>query len=67
MTCLSTRLLLLGIGHLGQAYAWALGMLPYARPEEAEFGLMDFDRIVEGNAATGCSLSPATQDAAKPA
>jgi hypothetical protein len=27
-------------------------MLPYARPEEVELGLVDFDRVVEGNAAT---------------
>ena len=52
VTYLPARLWLLGLGHLGQAYAWTLGMLPYARPEEVELGLVDFDRIVEGNAAT---------------
>jgi hypothetical protein len=52
MTYLPARLWLLGLGHLGQAYAWTLGMLPYARPGEAELGLVDFDRVVEGNAAT---------------
>ena len=49
---LPTRLWLLGLGHLGQAYGWTLGMLPYARPGDVELGLVDFDRIVEGNATT---------------
>lgn len=49
---LPASLWLLGLGHLGQAYAWTLGMLPYAKPGEVELGLVDFDRIVEGNAAT---------------
>lgn len=43
---------LLGLGHLGQAYAWALGMLPYSTPQEVQIGLMDFDLVVEGNTAT---------------
>lgn len=49
---LPAGLWLLGLGHLGQAYAWTLGMLPYATPREVQLGLMDFDRIVEGNTAT---------------
>ncbi len=49
---LPASLWLLGLGHLGQAYAWTLGMLPYAVPGEVSFGLMDFDRIVRGNIAT---------------
>jgi hypothetical protein len=43
---------LLGLGHLGQAYAWTLGMLPYAAPGKVQIGLMDFDTVVEGNTAT---------------
>jgi hypothetical protein len=42
---------LLGLGHLGQAYAWTLGMLPYARPGEVQLGLVDFDRIIGANTA----------------
>jgi hypothetical protein len=49
---LPASLWLFGLGHLGQAYAWTLGMLPYATPREVQLGLMDFDRIVEGNTAT---------------
>jgi hypothetical protein len=44
---------LLGLGHLGQAYAWSLGWLPYARPSDATAYLMDVDTIIEGNLATG--------------
>ena len=55
---LPARLWLLGLGHLGQAYAWTLGMLPYAQPAEAELGLVDFDRIVEGNDATQLLARP---------
>lgn len=55
---LPASLWLLGLGHLGQAYAWTLGMLPYAKPGEVELGLVDFDRIVEGNAATQLLAGP---------
>ena len=50
---LPRSLWLLGLGHLGQAYAWSLGWLPYATPSEATAYLMDFDSIIEGNLATG--------------
>ena len=43
---------LLGLGHLGQANAWTLGMLPYGDPTGCDIGLMDFDRVVAGNTAT---------------
>ncbi|MCU1463247.1 MAG: UBA/ThiF-type binding fold containing protein [Acidimicrobiales bacterium] len=43
---------LLGLGHLGQAYAWTLGTLPYAVPAECHIALMDFDLVVAGNTAT---------------
>jgi hypothetical protein len=49
---LPAGLWLLGLGHLGQAYAWTLGMLPYTAPGEAQFCLLDFDAVVEGNTAT---------------
>lgn len=51
-----SRLWLIGLGHLGQAYLWALGLLPYARPEEVELTLQDFD----GLAASNDSTSPLT-------
>lgn len=43
---------LLGLGHLGQAYAWTLGMLPFAAPGEVQVALLDFDTVVKGNTAT---------------
>jgi hypothetical protein len=49
---LPASLWLLGLGHLGQAYAWTLGMLPYATPEDVQLALMDFDVIDDGNTAT---------------
>lgn len=49
---LPAALWLLGLGHLGQAYVWTLGMLPYANPADAQLGLMDFDLIEDGNTAT---------------
>jgi hypothetical protein len=49
---LPAALWLLGLGHLGQAYAWTIGMLPYAKPDDVRLGLMDFDTVVEGNTAT---------------
>lgn len=50
---LPRSLWLLGLGHLGQAYAWSLGWLPYKEPSELTVCLMDVDSIVEGNVATG--------------
>jgi hypothetical protein len=49
---LPSKLWLLGLGHLGQAYAWNLGMLPYATPGDVQLWLMDFDHVIKGNTAT---------------
>lgn len=45
---------LLGLGHLGQANAWALGFLPFARHELGNVTVMlqDFDKVVRANEAT---------------
>lgn len=50
---LPTGLWLLGLGHLGQANVWSLGCLPYRHPEDLDVYLVDFDKIVEANQATG--------------
>jgi proteasome lid subunit RPN8/RPN11 len=55
---LPAALWLLGLGHLGQAYAWTLGMLPYAAPEQVKLGLVDFDVVVDGNTATQLLVRP---------
>ncbi len=52
MQYLPASLWLLGLGHLGQAYAWTLGMLPYRTPNDVNLGLVDFDFVIEENAAT---------------
>ena len=50
---LPSRLWLLGLGHLGQAYAWALGLLPFADASAVELVLQDFDIVGEANESTG--------------
>ena len=44
---------LLGLGHLGQAYSWTLGLMPYSKPEDFKPLLQDFDRITDGNYSAG--------------
>ncbi len=43
---------ILGLGHLGNAYLWALGTLPYADPSSVDFVLFDFDQIGSANIET---------------
>ena len=47
-----SRLWLIGLGHLGQAYLWVLGLLPYCRPGEVELTLQDFDNLTPANDST---------------
>jgi hypothetical protein len=49
---LPSRLWLIGLGHLGQAYLWTLGHLPYQQPEDVELVLQDFDRLTVANDST---------------
>lgn len=56
---------LLGLGHLGQAYAWVVGMLPYATPADVRVGLVDYDRVVAGNTATQLLVTDADVDRRK--
>ena len=46
---LPSRLWLLGLGHLGQAYLWALGLLPYPVGSEVDLVLQDNDVITPSN------------------
>jgi hypothetical protein len=50
---LPAKMWLLGLGHLGQAYAWTLALLPYARRGDVNLFLLDFDDVVPGNESTG--------------
>jgi hypothetical protein len=49
---LPSRLWLIGLGNLGQAYAWALACLPYQNRSGVQFMLHDFDRISASNEST---------------
>ena len=50
---LPKRLWLIGLGHLGQAYAWGLALLPYEDRSAVDLVLQDVDSIVKANESTG--------------
>lgn len=52
LSLLPTRLWLIGLGHLGQAYLWALGLLPFARPQDLSLVLQDIDIITPSTEST---------------
>lgn len=49
---LPSRLWLIGLGHLGQAYLWALGLLPYGNPKELSLVLQDVDLVTPSTEST---------------
>ncbi|MDA4848785.1 hypothetical protein [Hoeflea poritis] len=49
---LPSQLWLIGLGNLGQAFAWLLTTLPYAEPREVKLVLQDDDRLAESNDST---------------
>lgn len=49
---LPSQLWLIGLGHLGQAYLWTLGFLPYTCPEDVRLVLQDVDRLAQANDST---------------
>lgn len=49
---LPSHLWLIGLGHLGQAYLWTLGFLPYSDPRKVSLVLNDFDTLVTANDST---------------
>jgi hypothetical protein len=49
---LPSKLWLIGLGHLGQAYLWALGLLPYPSPTGALLVLQDTDAITPASWST---------------
>lgn len=55
---LPSRLWLIGLGHLGQAYLWTLGLIPYENPGDAELVLQDFDELTLANDSTSLLTSP---------
>ena len=52
LTYLPSHLWLIGLGHLGQAYLWGLGLLPYRDPTEVKLVLQDIDVITESTEST---------------
>lgn len=48
---------LIGLGNLGQAFLWSLGLLPYARPDAVSLTLQDFDSIAVSNDSTSLLTS----------
>jgi hypothetical protein len=52
LTYLPSRLWLIGVGHLGQAYLWGLGLLPYRAPHDVALVLQDIDIITESTEST---------------
>jgi len=50
---LPEKLWLLGLGHLGQAYTWTLGLLPFADASKATIYLQDHDVLAEANWSAG--------------
>lgn len=54
---LPKSLWLVGLGHLGQAYAWTLGMLPYPVEGRPHLVLQDFDKAANSNLSTCMLLS----------
>lgn len=53
LSMLPSGVWLAGLGHLGQAYAWNLCLLPYAKPNEFLLVLQDFDRVTKATTSTG--------------
>lgn len=54
---LPSKLWLIGLGHLGQAYLWNLGLLPY-RASQLELTLQDFDRASTSTWSTSILTPP---------
>jgi hypothetical protein len=50
---LPDSLWLIGLGHLGQGYLWALSTLQYNTPEDVEIWLQDDDRVGTETISTG--------------
>jgi hypothetical protein len=52
LTYLPSSLWLIGLGHLGQAYLWGLGLLPYADAQTLKLVLEDTDLVTPSTEST---------------
>ncbi|QIE48201.1 thiamine biosynthesis protein ThiF (plasmid) [Pseudohalocynthiibacter aestuariivivens] len=55
---LPNRLWLIGLGHLGQAYLWNVGLLPYADPSALSLVLQDIDDVTTSTHSTSILTAP---------
>ena len=55
---LPAKLWLIGLGNLGQAFAWCLASLPYPEGAETTLMLQDFDRMAGSNDSTSLLAVP---------
>jgi hypothetical protein len=55
---LPSRLWLIGLGHLGQSFLWALGLLPYPTDGSARLVLQDTDIITPSSFSTSILTEP---------
>ena len=55
---LPAKLWLLGLGHLGQAYGWTLGLLPFSSKTPTTIFLQDYDIVEDGNWSAGLFCDP---------
>ena len=65
LSYLPSQLWLLGVGHLGQGYAWSLGWLNFKDPSDVLIGLVDDDFVEGGNDATAMLLRPTDEGSRK--
>ena len=65
MEWLPTDFWVLGLGHLGNAYLWALGSLPYENANTVRIFLNDFDSVESENIETGLLFTRADLDFTK--
>ena len=57
-TFLPSRLWLIGLGHLGQAFLWGLGLLPYPEPGKLSLVLQDGDVVTPSSESTSILTDP---------
>ncbi len=57
---LPSKIWLVGLGHLGQAFLWSLASLEYPVPADVEIMLQDWDAVGEENHSTGLLVEGAS-------
>lgn len=58
LSVLPDQLWLLGLGHLGQAFLWALMLCDFARPDKVRLTIQDMDRVSESTESTSILTWP---------